>query len=599
MSGRSGAEVIFDYLVERKVPYFVGLCGHADVGLLDVALSRQADIKTVSVHHEQTAGYIADAYYRVAGVPLATFTSVGPGSINIQTAVANALMDSSAMLAITGNVPTMQFNKGPFQEIGYHYQADFTTAMRPYVKRSFQAPRPEMLPDMLRHAFNVMLSGRTGPVHLDVPLNVFAERTEARASFSDEWRDDGSVYSAGGDARGVEAAVDLLLSARQPVILAGHGCLLDRTAAALVLELGELTGMPVATTPQGKGAIDEYHPLCLGPSGRDGTYPANRATRAADVLLALGTRFGDRSTSSWRDKVTHSLTTKLIHVDIEPSQLGRNYPPAVGIVGSTGTVLRQIIDSIKRRGPAAIQAAKTGRAAWDQRFPKWKKLWDEAHSGAPTMADLPIHPDRVMAELNAAMPKDAVVLSDIGMHHTWMVQQWKVPKGGRLLQSGGLAGMGFGVCGAIGAQLAAPGKPVVAVVGDGGFIMHANAVLTAVEYGLPIVWVIWNNLGYVSIRDLQRGFFGPDREHASRFRKTSDGELFSADYALMAQSMGADGVRVDKPGDVGNALRAALAAGRPTVIDVRVASEVKRRTAGVLDFPPLLGADPNFDPDPM
>ncbi len=174
MTERNGAEIIVDHLVGQKTPYLVGVCGHGDVGLMDAAFDRQRDIRTISVHNEQTAGFMADAYYRVTKQPLATFTSVGPGSVSIQVAIANAMHDSSAVFAITGNIPTQQFNKGPFQELGHHYQADFVTAMRPYVKRSYQATRTEMLPDMMRHAWT-MVSGRVGPVHLDVPLNVFNE----------------------------------------------------------------------------------------------------------------------------------------------------------------------------------------------------------------------------------------------------------------------------------------------------------------------------------------------------------------------------------------------------------------------------------------
>jgi acetolactate synthase-1/2/3 large subunit len=210
---------------------------------------------------------------------------------------------------------------------------------------------------------------------------------------------------------------------------------------------------------------------------------------------------------------------------------------------------------------------------------------------------MPIHPDRVLTELTRAVPEEAILLADIGMHHTWVVQQWKVRGRGMLLQSGGFAAMGFGVCGSLGAKLAAPERPVVAVVGDGGFMMHANAVATAVEYELPVVWLVWNNCGYVSIRDLQKGFYG--REYATRFRIDRTGELKSPDYAMMARAMGAQGVRVERPADIGEQLRAAIASGRPTVLDVQVLADVTRRTAGVLDFPPLMGAAPNFDPDPL
>lgn len=596
MQERSGAAIIVDHLIEQKVPHLIGVCGHGDVGLMDAALDRKDRIGTISVHHEQTAGFVADAYFRVSGQPLATFTSVGPGSVSIQVAIASAFSDSSAVFAITGNIPTQQYNRGPFQELGQHYQADFVSAMRPYVKRSFQATRPDMLPDMMRHAYSHMFAGRTGPVHLDVPLNVFNETTSAQASFAEGWREN-VFYCSGGDPRAIERAAQLLLDAQRPLILAGHGCLLAGAQDGL-RRLVELTGMPLATTPQGKGVFDENHALALGPIGRDGVYPANRASRGCDVLLALGTRFGDRSASSWRDGVTHAIPpTKLIHVDIDPAQIGRNYPPTVGVVGSVPTVIEQLIAALSA-SKERVEAARKRRAEWQASVERWKTAWEAAVADHKDSDAVPIHPDRVVADLAKVLPSDAIVAADIGMNHTWMVQQWKVGRGGMILQSGGFAAMGFGVCGALGAKLAAPQRPVVAVVGDGGFLMHANAVATAVEYGLPVVWVVWNNGGYVSIRDLQRGFYGRDREYATRFRIEKTGELHSADFAAMAASMGADGATVTRPADLCGQIQAAIASGRPTVLDVRVQSEVSRKTAGVLDFPPLMGAAPNFDPDP-
>jgi acetolactate synthase-1/2/3 large subunit len=591
----NGAEIIVDHLIGQKVPHLIGLCGHGDVGLMDAAYDRRDKVSTISVHHEQTAGFMADTYYRITGQPLATFTSVGPGSVSIQVAIACAMFDSSAVFAITGNIPTQQFNKGPFQEFGHHYQADFVTSMRPFVKRSFQAPRADMLPNMMRHAYSTMLSGRVGPVHLDVPLNVFNEKTAERASFNEDWRANVS-YSSGADPAAVERATDLLLRAERPLILAGHGCLMARVGQDL-MELAALTGIPIATTPQAKGAIDETDPVCLGPIGRDGVYPANRASRGCDVLLALGTRFGDRSASSWREGATHSIAaTKMIHVDQDPGQLGRNYPPEVGITGSVSVVLPQIIASLKQR-MSAVQEARARRRDWSDAWTGWKRTWEASLDETRMTAETPIHPDRIITELTRAVPQNSILVSDIGMNHTWMVQQWKVRRGGTLLQSGGLAAMGFGVCGSLGAKLAAPDRPVVAVVGDGSFMMHANAVATAVEYGLPVVWLVWNNCGYVSIRDLQKGFYG--REYASRFRIKKTGALHSADFAMIARGMGAQGIRVERPSDLGDQLQLAIASGLPTVLDVQVQPDVSRRTAGVLDFPPLLGSAPNYDPDPL
>ena len=589
-----GAEIIVDHLIAEKVPYLFGLCGHGIVGLMDAALDRRDRIQTVSVHNEQIAGFAADAYYRVARQPAATFTSCGPGSINIQMAIANAMFDSSAMLAITGNVPTQQFNKGPFQELGHHHQADFVTAMRPYVKRSFQAPRADMLPGLMRQACTAMVAGRPGPVHLDVPFNVFEERVESGIESPEVWRK-GVDWRSAAPEQAVQRALAMLMQAQRPLILAGHGCLVGDAAQALA-RASRILGIPVATTPQGKGVLDDQDPLYLGPTGRDGGYPGNRATRGCDVLLALGTRFGDRGTSSWAEGVTHSEGTRIIHVDIDPTALARNYATELGVLADAGTFLEQLFLEAQRH--ADLQPER--RADWVATTARWRSLWQEALAPGKISDEAPIHPGRVVADIAAVTPRQAVVLSDIGQHHSWMVQQWPVREGGLFLQSGGSATMGFGVGGAIGAQLAANDRPVVAVVGDGGMLMHASAVATAVEYRLPIIWVVWNNNGYVSIRDLQKGFYGQDREFATRFRDNGvDGALHSTDYALLAQAMGAQGLRVDRAADLAGQLERAIQSNRPTVLDVRVNADVPRLTAGAWDMPPITGPRPSFDPDPV
>ena len=588
MAKLKGSEIIIDHLVKEGVPYLFGLCGHGDIGLMDAALDRQNEIPIISVHNEQIAGFMADAFFRVSRQPAATFTSCGPGSVNIQMPIAAALFDSSAIFAITGNVPTQQFNRGPFQELGYHQQADFTSAMRPYVKRCYQATRADMLPDMMRHAYSTMLAGKPGPVNLDVPFNVFVEEAESSPANPTEWRSS-LPLRAQGDPAAIEAALDLLAVAKRPLILAGQGALAASIQKDLS-KLGNLLGVPVATTPQGKGAIDETDACALGPLGRDGVYPANRAARECDVLLALGTRFGDRG-GGWVAGVTHSIPpTKLIHVDIDAAQISKNYPTAIGIVGDASLVVRQLIAAAQKRGISGLAPA------WLARTAQWKRIWHADLQAETASIAMPCHPDRILADLRKVLPANAIMLSDIGAHHSWMVQQWLVKSPGRLLQSGGFACMGFGVAGALGAQLAAPERPVIAVVGDGGFLMHASAVATAVEYELPVVWIVWNNCGFVSIRDLQRAFFG--REIATRFRNRT-GDLHSTDFALLARSMGAAGVRVERVQDFALQVEAAIESRRPTVIDVPMQSDITRRTSGAWDLVPIAGKPPNYDPDPV
>jgi acetolactate synthase I/II/III large subunit len=587
--GRRGADVIVDYLVRQRVPYLVGVCGHGILGLLDAAYDRQDEITTISTHDERIAGFIADAYYRVAGRPIATYTSCGPGSVNIMMAIAGAMYDSSAMLAITGNVPTSQFNRGPFQESGKYFQGDFPGAIRHYVKRSFQAVRPEMLPLMLSQAFALMTAGRPGPVNLDVPLNVFVEDVPEDVPVP-RWRPE-AVASPAPSAKALHEAAALLTAAERPVIVAGNGAMEPR-ARTLIRELATTLGIPVVTTPLGKGVLDETDDLCLGPTGRNGTYAANKAARTADVILALGTRFDDRATSSWIPGVTYSIPpTRLVHVDIDPQEIGRNYEPELAVIADAAEFAAGLLATI-----AAGRDAAPGerRQAWLRETLAWKRQW--AADIAVRQADpaVPIRPDRLVAELQRAVPADAIVLADVGIHHNWLLQQFAAPPRGRLLQAWGFAAMGFGVGGVIGAKLAAPGSPAVTVCGDGCFLMHANAVATAVEYDIPAVWVVWNNSGYGSIRGQQATFFGPDREIATRFRRAATGELYSTDISAIARAMGADGARVDSPDEVADAVEAAIKSERPTVLDVRVDSATAAPATGSWDLPPLSGPVPDY-----
>lgn len=588
MTELTGAEIIVDYLVREHVPYVVGVCGHGDLGLLDALYDRQRDITTMSVHHESVAGFVADAYYRLRHEPLATFTSCGPGSANLPVALGSAMMDGSALLAITGNVPTTQFNRGPFQETGKYFQADFPSVLRPYVKRSFQATRPEQLPLMLRQSFGTMLAGRPGPVHLDVPLDVFVERTSEPVPEPDRWHR-GVSRRLAAHAEDLDRVLAILRDAERPVIVIGHGAeLVD--AGPVVARLAELLSIPVVSSPLGKSAIDNRHPLYLGPTGRNGTYAANRATRTADTVLALGTRFDDRSTSSWLPGYTYDFDrTTLIHVDLDVAELGRNFPPTVAIGADPATVTEQLI---------AAHEADAGngpnRQVWLDRVEEWRHTWTQDLTPRQESAAKPLRPERVLAELRAVLPDDGILLADVGVHHNWVVQNWEVRTPRTLLQSWGFASMGFAVGGALGARLAEPETPVVSVVGDGGFLMFPSVIATAVEYDLPAVWLVWNNGGYISIRDQQRGYFGADRELATTFRHEASGQPHSTDFAAMARSMGGDGLTVDSPGEVGDAVKAALDSGRPTVVDVTVDAEHAQPAVATWELPPLPHPEPKF-----
>ncbi len=581
-----GAAYIADFLIQQKVPYVFGVCGHGILGLLDGLFDRQNEIKTISVHHESAAGFMAEAYFRITQKPVATYTSCGPGSANLILAIAAAFADSSAMLNITGNVPTGQWNRGPFQETGKYFQGDFVNVLRPYVKRSFQPTRPDMLPLALRQAFALMTNGRPGPVNIDIPLNVFVELVEESTSQSDNHWPTADWFRPAPDPAAVDDAMRLMQHAERPVIVAGHGVELSGAEPELFM-LAEVMRIPVATTPFGKGVFDARHSLSLGPTGRNGSYMANAACRNADVILALGTRFDDRATSAWLPGFTYSIPpTKLIHVDIDATEIGRNFRPEIGIISDAKLFLQQLL-------AANHTEIIRGRDQWLERIAGWRKRWDAATVPQRRSDAIPIRPERVVADLRKVVPADGIVLADVGIHHNWLVSEYQAWKTRTFLQTWGFASMGFAVAGALGAKLAAPDQPVVALCGDGAFMMNASAVLTAVEYQIPVVWLVWNNFGYCAIRDQQRGYFGNDRELATSFTDVS-GNLFSADYAMMARSMGAVGETIEKPADLAPHLEAAIASGRPTVLDVRIDREVRPLATGSWDLPPIAHPLPNF-----
>ena len=577
----NGGQVIIDYLIQEKVPYMFGLCGHGNIGLIDAMHERADEILTISVHHESVSGFMADVYYRVSGQPTATFTSCGPGSANLPISLANAFFDSVPFLAITGNVPTSQFNRGAFQETYRHYQADFPSTVQAYCKRVYQPTRGEQVPLMTRQAWKTMVTGRRGPVVLDVPFDIFKEAATTETP-------DPSVWSAnissrcGADPDGVVKATDMLISAEKPVIVVGQGVRYGGAAAEL-LQLAERLKIPVAASASGLGALPVEHPLSLGLVQRGGTYQANHACRQADVLLAIGVRFDDRTSSSWIPGYSFTIPpTRLIHVDIDPEEIGRNYPVALGLMADVRTFLRQILAELDQRGHDVLPAE--ARSEWLKQINDYRRKWDAFV--APGMVDdsTPINPQRAAVEIDKALPEDAVLVSDIGVHHNWLLQFCRPSRPDSLIGSMGFGPMGFGVAGVMGAKLAAPDRPAVSVCGDGAFFMPASVLGTAVEYNIPVVWVVWNNYAYGSIRGLQRGYLG-GRELATDFHHPETGKPYNPDFAAMARSAGVEGVRIDRAGDLGDAIQAGIASGRPYLIDANIGGDLNPPGAGVWELP--------------
>jgi acetolactate synthase-1/2/3 large subunit len=585
----NGGEIIVDYLVREKVPYMFGLCGHGIISFMDALYDRK-EIKTVSVHHETVAGFMADVFYRVSGQPTATFTSCGPGSANLPISLANAYFDSVPFLAVTGNIPTSQFNRGAFQETYRHYQADYPSTVRAYCKRVFQPTRGEMVPLAIRQAWKTMTTGRPGPVVLDVPFDIFKEAAGEDTPRPEDWNANISCR-CGADPEGVTRAADMLLAAERPVIIVGQGVRYGGGAGEL-LELAELLDIPVAASASGLGAIDTRHRLALGLVARNGHYQANHATRQADVLLALGVRFDDRTSSSWVPGYSFNIPpTRLIHVDIDPDEIARNYPVALGLMADVRTFLRQLIAEIKGRRDIEKRAA--ARRAWLDAIAGYRKEWEAFVAGGFVDDASPINPQRATFEIDRALPEDAILVSDIGIHHNWLLQYFNPRRPDSLIGSMGFGPMGFGVAGVLGAKLAAPDRPCVSVCGDGAFFMHASVLGTAAEYEIPVVWLVWNNYAYASIRGLQRGYLG-GRELATDFKDPKTGAPYNPDFAAMARSAGVEGVRIDRPGDLGGAIRAGIASGRPYLIDANIGADANPGGAGVWELPGIGRSKPLF-----
>ena len=588
MAKMKGGELIAEYLVKQKVPYLFGICGHGNVGILDPLYAVRDRLKLVSPRHEQCAGHMADGYFRVKHQPVATLTSTGPGSANLVMSLATALSDSSAFLAITSNVPTSQMNRAPFQEIYKHNQADFPSVIRPVVKRAFQPTRVDMLPLALRQAFDTMVTGRPGPVNVDVPYNVYQEEDDVEVPPVSHVM---GQHRPGASESDVSKTMEMLAEATRPVLFIGHGATLSE-AGPEITRLQKNYGIPVITSPNGMGCVPADDPLTLGFIGRNGAYPANQAGRHADLVVTIGTRFDDRSSSSWHPGYSWNFPkTKLVHVDLDPQELGRNYPPTLGIIADAKVFTAQLLGALGQRESRGSPRLNAQYSEWRNEVAGWVAEWEKFVRPNFSKITTPLRPEYVVDSLQKVLPDDAILTCDSGVHHNWFMQFWRPMRTQSMLNSWGYSSMGFGVCSVLGAQLAAPERPCISVCGDGGFSMTPYVVATAVEYGLPCVWLVWNNFSWAAIRDIQLGMFG-GRELGTAFHK--DRKPYNPDFAAWARACGADGVTITKSEDLAGALEQAIRNKRPCVLDVHVDAEVRPPSTGTWQLPPTPYGEPQF-----
>ena len=583
-----GATLISEFLVKEKIPYVFGICGHGNIGLLDGLYQVRDKIKLVSPRHEQVAGHMADGYFRVKHQPVATLTSTGPGSANLIMSLAVAQTDSSAILAITANVPTSQFNRGPFQELNRHNQADFPNVIRPVVKRSFQPSRVDMLPLALRQAVTTMTSGRPGPVNVDIPFNLFQEEADVRPEAA--W-DGFKLRRSGASPDDIKRTLDMVLQAKRPVLFIGHGVTLAEASKELT-EFAQALRIPVISSPNGMGCLDMNDALSLGFIGRNGAYPANQAGRNTDLVLTIGARFDDRSSSSWMPGYSWNFPqSKLIQVDVDHAEIGRNYPPDLGILADARIFLVQLLSELSSR-----KVDKTGRLnEWHADIAKWRAEWEAYVRPNFEIHASPLRPERVVADCRAVLPDDAIISLDSGIHHNWFMQFWKARRPQTMLNTWGYSGMGFGPSSILGAKLAAPDRPCVSICGDGGFTMVPHVLCTAVEYDIPAIWVVWNNFAWGAIRDLQYAYF-EGREIGTGFYQNQGPEqkAYNPDFAAWARATGVEGFTVTKSEDFKGALAHAVALNKPCLIDVHVDANIRPPGTGAWALPPIPHKEPVF-----
>jgi len=563
----TGGQIIADYLISEGMPYLFGVSGHGNTALIDAFVDRRDKISVIQAIHEQGAAHMADAFYRVARRICGVFTSIGPGAANTAMGVANAYIDSIPLLLLTGSVHTYMRGRGVLQELERTHWANFPRMMEPVVKRWWQPSRVDQLPNVLHLAFNVMLEGRQGPAYIDVPMDVQAEEAEI-SSLPDPVtrRPKGRIHA---DPQIVDRAARLLREAKRPLVLAGGGVVASEAEPEL-LALAEFLGAPVTVTWMGKGAIPEDHPLYAWPCGDLGSISGNTLAREADVILALGCRFTDRTASSFRRDVTFNIPpTKLIHIDLDPYEIGKNYPVELGLVGDAKATLGDLLTSLR----AQSKPIDYRNSAYFARIQQLKSAWQEALRPTRESNNSPMTISRALVETRAVLARDAIVVTGAGNPQSQVFTEFPVFGSDQHITAGGFSAMGFELPAAIGAKLAAPNRQVIALVGDGSFLQTAQELAMAAQYDIPAVFLVFNNFGWECIKNLQTLQFGPDREIVTSFRKR-DGTPFSANLAQVAQGLGCHAERIEHPAEVGPALRRAISSGRPAVVEALCSREL-------------------------
>jgi acetolactate synthase-1/2/3 large subunit len=555
----TAAEALVRQLESYDVEYVFGLCGHTNIAFLD-ALGR-SDIQFVISRHEQAAAHAADGYARMTGKPGVLLVHVGPGMMNAVTGVATAALDSVPLVTIAGDIPSYYYGRHPHQEVNLHTDADQTAIYRPFVKRAWHAHRVEDLARFTERAFWTATSGRPGAVLLNVPMDVFSRQVPDEPAYPLVKHSPAPALPRA-DA---ERIAELLVGAERPLIYVGGG-LRNEPARAALARLAEHLDIPIAHSLMAKGTVEDRHPLVMGMTGFWGLDLTNKYTMDADVVLALATRFAETDASSWNTEYTWRFPpARLVQIDLDPAEIGRNYPVEIGAVADVGLAVSAIADAVATRSPQGTDRPDLRETIHSERRELFAASRERGRSD-----DFPLRPERILADLRDALPPDAVLVTDVGWNKNGVAQCYELPPEGRFVTPGGLSTMGFGPAAAIGVQIAEPDRVVVALVGDGGMSAQLPAVPMAVEQGLPVIFLVMNNRAHGTIADLQAASFGAS--FGCEFRDR-DGNPYSPDFAAYGRACGADGYPIDEPGDLAAALREAIRRRRPAVLDVPMVNE--------------------------
>jgi len=527
---------------KEGVKQVFGIPGGANLPMYDELY--KSNIRHILARHEQSAAHMADGFGRVSRHPGVCFATSGPGATNTLTGIATAQADSAPMVVVTGQVPVKMIGKDAFQE------SDIIGMANPSVKYSFQPRSAAEIPEVVKKGFYIAKTGRPGPVLIDIPKDV--QQNEAEMNFPDEVRIRGYHPWTDPDIVEIERAIELLLISEKPIILAGGGVIIS-SAFAELQSIAELLMIPVVTTFKGKGAFPENHALSLGPIGMHGHAEANKMMTEADCVLAIGTRFSDRSVGTFEE---FERNLKIIHMDVDPAEIGKNQTTKVAVVGDVKASLRIMIKMLMKK---AIQKDKL--SPWLKHVNEVRDYWREnlkLPEGEMTAV-------KILRKLREVLPKEAITTTEVGQHQMWASLFFDVIHPGTFFSSTGLGTMGWGFPASIGAKAARPDVPVVDIAGEGSFNMTENSLATSVLENLPVIVFLINNFSLGMVAQWQRTFY--DRRMIGIDLKNCP------DYVKLAESYGAQGIRAQSLDELGKAIKTGLKSDVATVIDIPINPE--------------------------